>query len=182
MDVTQKVAEIIEPSLNSMGFSLVRVSFQSGTLQIMAERGETNQLNIEECEQISHTVSALLDVADPIRSRYMLEVSSPGVDRPLVRLSDFERFSGQTARLELGVAVDGQKRYKGKLRGANGAKVRLEVDGVIREIDFADIAQARLDIADEVFAKGEKKKFTGKAKKQPTFERKTKSTKKEKAS
>ncbi len=169
MDVTTKVAEIIEPSLIGMGFSLVRVSFASGTLQIMAERGETGLLSIEECTEISRTVSALLDVADPIRSRYMLEVSSPGLDRPLVRLSDYERFSGQPARLELAVAQQGQKRFKGIVRGANGTKVRFEIEGTLTEFEFADIAQARLDVADEMFAKGEKKpkaKPVGKLKKE----------------
>jgi ribosome maturation factor RimP len=164
VDVTTKVAEIIEPSLIGLGYQLVRVSFQSGTLQIMAERGETGVLSIDDCTEISRTVSALLDVADPIRSRYMLEVSSPGVDRPLVRLSDFERFAGQTARLELSVAQDGQKRFKGIVRGANGSKVRFETEGTVHEFEHADIANAHLDIADIVFAKGEKKKFTGKAK------------------
>jgi len=160
LDVLTKITDIIEPSLNGMGYDLVRVTFQSGTLQIMAERAETGELTIEECSQISHTVSALLDVNDPIKGRYMLEISSPGLDRPLVRLSDFERFTDNQARVELKLPLDGQKRFKGILRGANGANVRLDTeDNGLIELPFADIANARLDIAEQMFAdaKGQKK-------------------------
>jgi ribosome maturation factor RimP len=156
-DVLSQVSDIIEPSLSSMGFDLVRVSFQAGTLQVMAERKGSETLSIDDCTEISRTVSALLDVADPIKGRYLLEVSSPGVDRPLVRLSDYERFADKPARIELKLAKDGQKRFKGIVRGANGKNVRLETETGLIELPFADIAQAKLEMADIVFAKGEKK-------------------------
>lgn len=154
--VEEKVAEIIEPSLNGMGFQLVRVLYQSGTLQIMAER-EDGTLGIDDCADISNTVSALLDVADPIKSRYMLEVSSPGLDRPLTRLSDYERFSGQLAKIELSEPLDGRKRFKGLLKGANGAKVRIEIEGELVELPFASIAQGKLEITDDPLKKSPKK-------------------------
>ena len=167
-DVLSQVSDIIEPSLSGMGFDLVRVSYQAGTLQVMAERKGTDTLTIEDCTESSRTVSALLDVADPIKGRYSLEVSSPGVDRPLVRLSDYERFAGNPARLELKLAKDGQKRFKGIVRGANGAAVRLETEQGLIELPFATIAQAHLEVADIVFAKGEKKSLKAKRQKEKT--------------
>lgn len=147
-DVLTKVAEIIEPSLNGMGFDLVRVQYMRGTLQIMAERPETGNLTIEDCTEISNTVSALLDVADPIKGRYNLEVSSPGLDRPLVRLSDYERYADNLAKIELKVPLNGQKNFKGMLKGANGTSVRLEVDGQMVELPFASIMQGKLEMTD----------------------------------
>lgn len=155
--VEEKVAEIIEPSLNGMGFQLVRVLYQSGTLQVTAER-EDGSLSIEDCTEISNTVSALLDVADPIKSRYTLEVSSPGLDRPLTRLSDYERFSGQNAKIELSEPLDGRKRFKGLLKGANGTMVRIEIEGELVELPFASIAQGKLEIMDDPLQRSPKKK------------------------
>lgn len=155
--VEEKVAEIIEPSVNGMGFQLVRVLYQSGTLQIMAER-EDGTLSVDDCADISNTVSALLDVADPIKGHYMLEVSSPGLDRPLTRLSDYERFSGQQAKIELSEPVDGRRRFKGTLKGANGPKVRIEIEGELVELPFASIAQGKLEIMDDPLQRTPKKK------------------------
>lgn len=157
--VEEKISEIIEPSLLGMGFDLVRVSYQSGTLQIMAERREDGTLNIDDCTEISNTVSALLDVADPIKSHYTLEVSSPGLDRPLVRLSDYERFAGQTAKVELSEPLEGRKRFKGVLKGANGAQVRIEIDGELVELPFAAIAQGKLEVLDDPLKRAPKKKL-----------------------
>lgn len=158
--VEEKVADIIEPSLNGMGFDLVRVNYQSGTLQIMAERREEGTLTVEDCATISNTVSALLDVADPIKSRYMLEVSSPGINRPLVRLSDYERFSGKHAKIELSepVHADGRRKFKGILRGANGPQVRIEIEGELVELPFASIAQGKLEIMEDPLGRTPKKK------------------------
>lgn len=149
--VEEKIADLIEPSIVSMGFELVRVLYQSGTLQIMAERLENGTLNVEECAEISNTVSALLDVNDPIKGRYMLEVSSPGIDRPLTRLSDYERFTGNQAKIELAEPLPGtnRRRLKGIVRGANGAQVRIEFEGELLELPFASIAQAKLEITDD---------------------------------
>lgn len=156
-----KVAEIIEPSLRDMGYDLVRVSYKGGTLQIMAERAEDGSMSVDDCARISDTVSALLDVADPIKSHYTLEVSSPGLDRPLVRLSDFERFSGHIAKIELTAPLEegGRRRFKGLLRGANGALIRLEVDeGELVEIPFSAVHQAKLDVAEDPLQRSPKKK------------------------
>ena len=157
MDVLTRITEIIEPSLNELGFDIVRLQFHSGTLQLMAERKETGLISVEDCTQISRTVSALMDVHDPIKGAYMLEVSSPGLERPLVRLSDYERFSGSAARVELTMPLNGRKRYKGILRGANGTMVRMECEGdeAVVELPFADIAQGRLEMV--LPEKGDKK-------------------------
>lgn len=157
--VEDKIAEMIEPSLNGMGFDLVRVQYQSGTLQIMAERLENGTLTVEECAEISNTVSALLDVADPIKAHYNLEISSPGLDRPLVRLSDYERFSGHHAKVELSEPLDamGRRKFKGLLKGANGTMVRMEIEGGLVELPFASIAQGKLEILDDPLKRSPKK-------------------------
>ena len=113
---TNEIARIIEPSLEAMGYRLVRLmqtgGLQRPTLQIMAERRDDAPMTVEDCAEISRAVSALLDVADPIASAYMLEVSSPGIDRPLVRPEDYDRFAGFEARIELVEPLDGRKRFQ----------------------------------------------------------------------
>ena len=114
---TNAIAEIVEPALAAMGYRVVRVALGGGrraTLQIMAERIDDAPLTLDDCTLISHSVSALLDVADPIPGAYVLEISSPGIDRPLVRLDDYDRFSGFEARIELGAPVEGRKRFRGR--------------------------------------------------------------------
>lgn len=125
-----KVAEIIEPALADRGFRLVRVLIlgrEGMTLQVMAERAD-GTMTIEDCELVSRDISPLLDVHDPISSAYRLEVSSPGIDRPLVRPSDFENWSGHEAKIELKEPVDGRKRFRGQLEGFEDGEVRIEVD------------------------------------------------------
>ena len=163
MEVAAKVAELIEPSLKELGFDLVRVLYQSGTLQIMAENLDGSCINVENCTEISHTVSALLDVADVIKSHYELEVSSTGLDRPLVRLSDYERFSGREARVDMKLPFDGRRHFKGILQGANGANVRILVEKETVELPFDDIMQGRLEITEAMIkdlAKKQKKEKT----------------------
>lgn len=158
--VEERIAELVEPSLTGLGFDLVRVRFAQGTLQIMAERRDETEMSVDDCATLSHTVSALLDVADPIKSRFVLEISSPGMDRPLTRLSDYERFTGQPARIETQEPLDGRKRFSGVVRGAHGAAVRLEMEGgEMLDLPFAAIAQARLDISSTLMAR--KKPTTG---------------------
>lgn len=160
MSVELKISELIEPSIVGMGYELVRVQYAAGTLQIMAEKSDESEMTVDDCAEISHTVSALLDVADPIKSQYVLEVSSPGMDRPLTRLSDYERFSGEPARIDMKAPVDGRKRFLGVLSGANGMMVRLQLeDGTLVELPFEGIHQARLDVSrtlDKPKAKPEK--------------------------
>lgn len=125
------VAHIAEPVLEDLGFRLVRVTAMGGhedrILQIMAERPD-GTINIDDCEAISKALSPVLDVADPLPGKYRLEISSPGIDRPLVRPSDFEDWSGHVAKIELKEPVDGRKRFKGTLEGFEDGEIRIECD------------------------------------------------------
>lgn len=125
-----RIAAIIEPALEGRGFRLVRVALsgrEGKTLQVMAERAD-GSMTIEDCEAVSREISALLDVHDPIAGAYRLEVSSPGIDRPLVRASDFEDWAGHEAKIELTEPIDGRKRFRGTLEGFEDGEVRIEVD------------------------------------------------------
>jgi ribosome maturation factor RimP len=152
-----RVAELIEPALSGSGFRLVRVAVsgrEGKTLQIMAERPD-GTLTIADCEAISKEISPLLDVHDPIAGSYHLEVSSPGIDRPLVRPSDFEVWSGYEAKIEVKQPIDGRKRFRGMLEGFEDGEVRIEVDlgeagrNVIG-IPMTLIGEARLVLTDEL--------------------------------
>ena len=153
---------MIEPSLEAMGYGLVRVMQTGGkqrpTLQIMAERRDEQAMTVEDCAEISRSVSALLDVADPIAGAYMLEVSSPGIDRPLVKPEDFDRFAGGEAKIELNAPLDGRKRFRGRLLGRSGGDVRLVAGdaGEIR-LPLAGIARAKLVLTDDLIAPAQPK-------------------------
>ena len=152
---TGKIEAMIAPSLEAMGYRVVRVAMTGGrraTLQIMAERSDDKAMTVEDCADISRTVSALLDVADPIDAPYQLEVSSPGIDRPLVRREDFARFAGFEAKVDLNAPLDGRKRFRGRLLGVEGDTVRLLVDGAPVELPLAAIARAKLVLTDELLA------------------------------
>jgi ribosome maturation factor RimP len=150
-----RVAAVVEPVLEGLGFRLVRVRISglSGlTVQIMAERPD-GTMTIEDCETVSHAVSPVLDVADPIDRSYRLEISSPGIDRPLVRRCDFERFAGHVVKVEMAVARDGRRRFRGVLLGAEGENARIrreDVDGEQAEVSLpiAEMAEARLVVTD----------------------------------
>ncbi len=156
MSIEDRIAALIAPSLESMGYELVRVQLQGQkrpVLQIMAERADRAPMTVEDCADISHSVSALLDVDDPISDAYTLEVSSPGIDRPLTRRQDYERFSGFEAKIETQRPVDGRKRFRGRLLGFDAAEqVRLgQEDGEVL-IPYADIHRAKLVLTDELIA------------------------------
>ncbi len=150
-----EVAEIVEPVLADLGFRLVRVMVTGGAdriLQIMAERPD-GTITIDDCERISKSLSPVLDVADPLPGGYRLEVSSPGIDRPLVRPSDFENWSGHEVKLELNTPVDGRNRFKGVLEGFESGEVRIAADAGelgIQHLGFPVdlIADARLMLTD----------------------------------
>jgi ribosome maturation factor RimP len=145
----------IAPALTAMGYRLVRIAFTGGrraTLQIMAERQDETAMTVDDCAQLSHTISTLLDVADPIASPYALEVSSPGIDRPLVRRDDFERFAGREAKIDLKEPIDGRKRFRGLLQGVKGEEISLLVDGETRLLPLAAVARAKLVLTDELIA------------------------------
>ncbi|WP_281299992.1 MULTISPECIES: ribosome maturation factor RimP [unclassified Iodidimonas] len=152
MDAAQKVRAIIEPTVESMGYELVRVSFGGDArakLQIMAERPD-GTMSVDDCALLSREVSALLDVEDPIPGEYVLEVSSPGIDRPLTRAKDFERWAGFEARIELDESHEGRKRYRGLLLGLVGDQVRLRVDGEDLDIPFDHVHKAKLVMTDDL--------------------------------
>lgn len=130
MDAVARIEQIVGPSVEGMGYELVRVQMSGGqrpTLQIMAERQDGRAMTVDDCADISRAVSALLDVEDPLPGAYTLEVSSPGIDRPLTRLKDFERFKGFEARIETKLPLDGRRRFRGLLDGVEGADVRLSL-------------------------------------------------------
>lgn len=161
-ELERGIERLVAPALDRMGFSVVRVKLMGKaerTLQVMAERRDGTGASIDEYGAISRMVSAVLDVEDPIRGSYSLEVSSPGIDRPLVRSADFERFAGHVAKIETRRPLDGRKRFRGQLLGVSDGDVRVAVDGGVAAIPFADIAAAKLVLTDALIAaagKGER--------------------------
>jgi len=147
-----KVADLILPTLADMGYELVRVAIigrERPTVQIMADRADGMQVAVEDCEKISHAVGALLDVHDPITGAWMLEVSSAGIDRPLTRVKDWNRFAGFAAKVETLVPVDGRKRFTGTVLGADDGFARLRLDdGSDVALPMIDIRRARLVLTD----------------------------------
>jgi ribosome maturation factor RimP len=152
---TNEIVRIIEPSLEAMGYRLVRVALtgaRRATLQVMAERRDAVPMTVDDCAEISRSVSALLDVADPIAGAYTLEVSSPGIDRPLVRPEDYDRFAGFAARIELSAPQDGRKRFRGRLLGRVEDHVRFaDETGEVR-LPLAAIVRAKLELTDDLLA------------------------------
>ena len=152
---TKQIAAIIEPSLDAMGYRLVRVALlgaRRAKLQIMAERRDEAAMSVEDCAEISRSISALLDVADPIASAYDLEVSSPGIDRPLVRPEDYDRFAGFEAKIELSEPLSGRKRFRGRLLGRDGDAVRLIGEAGEVSLPFALITRAKLVLTNDLLA------------------------------
>jgi ribosome maturation factor RimP len=161
MDLPGRIEELITPTVEGMGFSVVRVQLsgqQRVRLQVMAERHDGQAMLVDDCAALSRAISAVLDVEDPVPGAYILEVSSPGIDRPLVRLDDFERFAGFEARVETVRLFDGRRRFKGRLLGVTGQMVRLRVEGVAVELPFLDIRRAKLILTDELLAAAEKQR------------------------
>ncbi len=150
--IDRRLAEIITPVIESLGFELVRVRLMGGkthVLQIMADRPEGG-IEVDDCAAISTAISAVLDVEDPILDAYTLEVSSPGIDRPLTRLKDFEAFEGYEARLETAELIDGRKRFKGVLAGIEGNEVLINIEEGTIGLDFDWLSDAKLILTDEL--------------------------------
>lgn len=151
-----KVETLVTPAVEAMGYEVVRVMIaggQSVILQVMAERHDGKAMTVDDCADISRTVSALLEVDDPIDGPYRLEVSSPGIDRPLTKARDFERFAGFRARVESGEAIDGRRRFVGTLKGVReGAAVVVLDDGGEAAIPLDAIVRAKLVLTDELLA------------------------------
>lgn len=154
-DLASRIAELVRPTIEAMGYALVRVQVlgrQRVRVQVMAEKADGSGMLIDDCAILSRALSAVLDVDDPIAGPYTLEISSPGIDRPLVGLADFQRFAGHEARLELARLVDGRRRLQGRLIGTEGETVRIEVGGVPMQVAFADIQRAKLILTEELLA------------------------------
>ena len=153
----QAVRALIAPSLADIGYEVVRVmtiGAERLTLQIMAERLDEDAMTVEDCASISRTVSAIFDVEDPIIGAYTLEVSSPGLDRPLVRKKDFERYSGLEAKIELHQALNGKRRYSGMLAGYADGVVTIVTENGATNLPFEEIDKAKLIITDDLLAAG----------------------------
>ena len=154
-----RLLELLDPVAEAAGYDIVRLRLMGGNetrrLQIMAERPDGTML-VEDCTALSRAVSEVLDAADPIRGEYTLEVSSPGIDRPLTRLADFEAYEGYQARLELDRLVENRKRFKGRLAGVEGQSVGIDLDGEDETalVPFAWISEAKLVITDELLKRG----------------------------
>lgn len=162
--IDRRLAEIIAPTIEGLGFELVRVRLMGGerkTLQIMADRPEGG-IDVDDCGRISTAVSAVLDVEDPIEDAYTLEVSSPGIDRPLTRLKDFEAWAGHEARLETAEMIDGRKRFKGRIMGTEGDEVLIEIENqgedVTIGLKFDWLADAKLVLTDDLIAEALRQK------------------------
>lgn len=170
MDRAKQVERLIEPSLAAMGYRLVQVRLMGGqhrpTVQIMAERAADGGMSVEDCADVSRAVSAILDVEDPLPSAYVLEVSSPGIDRPLTRLDDFARFAGHEARLETHAPIDGRKRFRGVILSVDDGAVRLALVApeqsptgrVECAIPFAAVDKAKLVLTDALIEASLKRK------------------------
>ncbi|WP_111429047.1 ribosome maturation factor RimP [Rhodobacteraceae bacterium DSL-40] len=152
--IDRRLAGIVTPTIEGLGFELVRLRLMSGkktTLQIMAERPEGG-IEVEDCARISRAVSAVLDVEDPVAGEYSLEVSSPGIDRPLTRLKDFERYDGYEVKIETAELIDGRRRFKGMLEGVEDGEVLIAIQEGTIGLDFDLIADAKLVLTDELIA------------------------------
>ena len=154
-----RLLELLDPMAEAAGYEIVRLRLMGGDharrLQIMAERPDGTML-VEDCTALSHAVSEVLDAADPIRGEYTLEVSSPGIDRPLTRLADFETYAGYDARIELDRLVENRKRFKGVLAGVEDGQVAIDLEGEDETalVPFAWISEAKLVITDQLMKRG----------------------------
>jgi len=155
-----KLLDLLDPVAEAAGYAVVRLRLMGGEhqrrLQIMAERPSDGEMNVEDCARLSRAISEIMDAADPIAGEYVLEVSSPGVDRPLTRLKDFATFEGHEARLELDRMAEGRKRFKGMLAGVEDDAVAIDLDGEEETamIPFSWIVEAKLILTDQLMKRG----------------------------
>lgn len=166
---TASLDGLLRPSAEAMGFDLVQLrlmgSSKQRTLRVMAERLDGGDMTIDHCAELSRAISAILDVDDPIQGAYLLEVGSPGIDRPLVRPGDYQRFAGHEAKIELGRMIAGQRRFRGRVLGLSGDLVRLAVatgqgGEKVVELPFDEIVEAKLVMTDALIAEVLKKRKT----------------------
>ena len=167
----RSLLELLDPVAEACGYEIVRLRLMGGTtrrLQIMAERPD-GDMNVEDCTRLSRAVSEVLDAADPISGEYTLEVSSPGIDRPLTRLKDFETYEGLEARIELDRLAEGRKRFRGLLAGIEGDNVGIDLEGEEETamVPFAWIVEAKLMLTDELMKRGAQQRAQRIATEQP---------------
>jgi ribosome maturation factor RimP len=152
--LSEQIATLIGPIADELGYELVRVQVQGGTrratLQVMAERRDRTAMIVEDCARLSRAISTVLDEADPIAGEYTLEVSSPGIDRPLMKRADYERFLGHEAKIEMNAAIDGRKRFQGAIAALDGDMVMLESDGATASLPLAQVKSAKLILTDRL--------------------------------
>lgn len=161
--IDQRLAKIVRPTIEGMGFELVRlrlIGSKTPTLQIMAEKPD-GTMEVDDCALLSQTLSALLDVEDPIEGEYTLEVSSPGIDRPLTRLADFERWQGFVAKLETAEPIEGRRRFKGTLEGVENGEVLIEIEEGLIGLNFDWLSDAKLVLTDDLMRESLKAKPEG---------------------
>jgi ribosome maturation factor RimP len=155
VDAIRQITEVIEPTMRDLGFEVVRILMTGGqrpTVQVMVEPVGRGSMTVDDCARLSHAISALLDVADPIAGTYRLEVTSPGIDRPLVRRADFERFAGHEARLETDTPIDGRRRFRGRLVGVIDDDVCLQLPEGEQRIPYGMVKKAKLVLTDDLLA------------------------------
>lgn len=161
MDLSDRIQQLIEPTIGDLGFRIVRVRLsgqKKPSMQVMVERIDGMGMTVDDCAVVSRAISALLDVEDPIKSAYTLEVSSPGIDRPLIGIGDFDRFRGFDAKIETSRPLDGRRRFKGRLIGVEGDIVRILVDGNEVNLPHPEIHRAKLLLTDELIAAAQENK------------------------
>jgi ribosome maturation factor RimP len=150
-DLLRRIEEIVAPTVVGMGYDLIRVAMSrgGGTLQVMIEPADGRPMDVEDCATLSRALSAVLDVEDPIPGAYTLEVSSPGIDRPLTREKDYLRWLGHVARIETTEPVEGRRRFKGTLLGLENGTVRLKLDdGKEADVPLRSVSRAKLELTD----------------------------------
>ena len=156
MAIDRVVKEIVEEVLNNMGYDILIINFNIGkrrsTLQIFIDRIDEKPVSINDCEKVSHVVSLMLDEADPIQQKYNLEISSPGLDRPLVRIRDFERYKGYDAKITTSMPIDNRRNFGGILNGVEGENIKILLSDIDKEavINFHNLQKAKLVLTDKL--------------------------------
>lgn len=158
MQIKHHLSNMLEPIIEELGYECVRIMTigqANPTLQIMIDKTDGTEINVEDCAKVSRALSAVLDENDPIKDKYNLEVSSPGLDRPLTKLEHFIRFSGNEVKIETDETIEGRKRFKGLLNGVKGAEILLNMDDKVFVIPFNAVSKAKIILTDELLAKWE---------------------------
>lgn len=151
--IERKITALVKPVIEDKGFALVCVTMQGPELQIMAEDPQTRKLGADDCAVLSREISTLLEVEDPIKGKYRLEVSSPGIDRPLIALQDFADFEGFEAKIEINPPQEGQKRFRGRLKGIEDEEILLDTDHGTAYLPYGSVEKAKLVLTDELIKK-----------------------------